>query len=459
MAGDPKQPQPQQQVQRLTLEDLEAKTYRVTNVHVDGVEHTKPSLIEMYIAPLLKATTMGDIIAETQYATHQLQKLGIFKSVEVEFDTSETGGEGFLDVNLKVKEVPRLFARTGTEIGSNEGSMNASLMIRNAMGGAETLQASLSYGVETTTPVYSNTPFNAQTGTSFQIIAGKPVNGDPDKRLEVHLSRSNQNMHLYSSHSKNLTGAAARFKFLNALGGFHELVYDASWREVNDISSTASWSVRQNGGHTLKSSVSHSVTFDERNDVLLPTKGVYFKSSQELAGLGGDVKHVKGDAEGQLNVPLGLGFSLSASLKGGLLYPLGGSSTNIIDRYYLGGPQSIRGFKQHGVGPADGDDRVGGDLFFNGGLSLFTPLPFLVNKPLKGHLFFNGGNLIRADTTQPLESNFRRLLSAGSSSVGLGLAVRFSMLRFEMNWCLPVSVTSTDLVKPGLQFGVGLQFS
>jgi hypothetical protein len=37
---------------------------------------------------------------------------------------------------------------------------------------------------------------------------------------------------------------------------------------------------------------------------------------------------------------------------------------------------------------------VGGDLLLNGGISLFTPLPYLVDKPIKGHLFFNAGNLV-----------------------------------------------------------------
>jgi outer membrane protein assembly factor BamA len=40
------------------------------------------------------------------------------------------------------------------------------------------------------------------------------------------------------------------------------------------------YSVRKNAGHTLKSAVGHSMTFDTRDDPLLPTKGLFFKTTQ-----------------------------------------------------------------------------------------------------------------------------------------------------------------------------------
>jgi outer membrane protein insertion porin family len=38
-------------------------------------------------------------------------------------------------------------------------------------------------------------------------------------------------------------------------------------------------------------------------------------------------------------------------------------------------------------------DSLGGDAFWAAGISLFTPLPYLVDKPLRGHLFINAGGL------------------------------------------------------------------
>jgi outer membrane protein insertion porin family len=106
-----------------TFIDLENKPYSVNAIRVDGIKHTKATLIESYMTPLLKVNTLGDIITQTQYATHQLKRLGIFRDIDVEFDIADNGRPDRIDINLKFDELPRLTARTGTEIGNNEGSM------------------------------------------------------------------------------------------------------------------------------------------------------------------------------------------------------------------------------------------------------------------------------------------------------------------------------------------------
>lgn len=59
-----------------------------------------------------------------------MQSLGAFKNVEVTLDTPNDNGrpmgiEGLseVDVVLNVKERPRIWAKTGTEVGNYEGNM------------------------------------------------------------------------------------------------------------------------------------------------------------------------------------------------------------------------------------------------------------------------------------------------------------------------------------------------
>ena len=49
-------------------------------------------------------------------------------------------------------------------------------------------------------------------------------------------------------------------------------------------------------------------------------------------------------------------------------------------------------------------------------------------------------------------------LTLPSVSCGAGLLVRFSSIRFELNYCVPVVAQSLDQLAQGLQFGVGLEF-
>ncbi|KAJ3192258.1 hypothetical protein HK101_006817 [Irineochytrium annulatum] len=397
------------QHRRLTMVVMNsrAKPYTVNEIRIEGIRHTRSAFVERLIQPVMKSETLGEILDQTQALTGKLRRLGIFKSVGVQLDLAQTGRDEkkkALDIVLELEESPRLYARTSTAIGTNEGDMTASINIRNAFGNGETIETNATYGMETNTPLHQSGPFASQTGTSFKFMFNKPLEADPDKRLEFRAMKLNRNLNLYSSHDENVIEGSAAYK-------------------------------------------------DLRNDLLLPTQGTFFKSYQEFAGLGGDVKHYKAEVEGQLHIPVGNGFSWSFSGRGGLLHPLNGLRSRINDRFFIGGPGSVRGFRHNGLGPKEG----GGDAYFSGGVSLFTPLPYLVDQPLKGHIFANAGNLVPMQPGR-VDNTFRSLFNSFSSSVGMGIAVRFSILRLEINYCLPLTVTTTDAVKPGFNFAVGMAF-
>lgn len=94
-------------------------------MEIQGIKWTNSSLIEKEIQPALKASTFGEIIQELNQACHRLSHLGIFKEMDVVIDTSPEYRDKYneVDVTIIVKEKPRLFLKTGTEIGSDEGSL------------------------------------------------------------------------------------------------------------------------------------------------------------------------------------------------------------------------------------------------------------------------------------------------------------------------------------------------
>jgi outer membrane protein insertion porin family len=50
------------------------------------------------------------------------------------------------------------------------------------------------------------------------------------------------------------------------------------------------------------------------------------------------------------------------------------------------------------------------------------------------------------------------LFTNPSVSCGMGLAARFTSFRLELNMALPLRITTTDGLKPGIQFGIGMHF-
>lgn len=261
------------------------------------------------------------------------------------------------------------------------------------------------------------------------------------------------------------------------------------WRQVTGLSEQASPTVRNDAGDSVKSSITHTWLADRLNNPLLPTRGYLVKTISELAGWGplkGDVAFLKSEMVTSSAIPIPIpgvkgdsGVSLTAGLRGGVLLPLslgfGGSAqpSRINDRFILGGPTDVRGFKIGGLGPHDGSDSVGGDVYAAGSAGLLMPLPRMgKDTPLRLQLFANAGRLLplhdpkgkgrageEKNTLRELSSSVRRLGDAlPSTSVGLGIVYAHPVARFELNFSLPMVVRRGEESRKGLQFGVGIEF-
>lgn len=80
--------------------------------------------------------------------------------------------------------------------------------------------------------------------------------------------------------------------------GTHTFSYEGSWRQlISSLDST--FQIREQSGHSLKSSIKYTNLIDRRDNKILPNEGGYLKTSAELAGLGGDVRFFKADTDYQ----------------------------------------------------------------------------------------------------------------------------------------------------------------
>lgn len=221
---------------------------------------------------------------------------------------------------------------------------------------------------------------------------------------------------------------------------------------------------------------------------MLPSRGYYARTTTELAGWGplrGDVAFLKGELETQsaLSIPIpGIkgdsGVSFTTGFRTGLLYPLAlGSKPNpemsrINDRFQLGGPTDVRGFRLSGLGPHDGPDAVGGDVYAAGSANLFVPLPKVgKDKPLRLQAFVNGGRLLavrNAEKEGPMTSEDVKnsvmdvVTEMGNGlptmSAGVGLVYAHPVARFELNFSLPLVVRKHEEARKGVSFGIGINF-
>ncbi|KAJ3315448.1 hypothetical protein HDV04_002990 [Boothiomyces sp. JEL0838] len=446
--------------------DSQAKSIRINQIKVEGLVHTKHEFIQAITEPLIEANTLGDVIIGTRNVATQLRGLGIFKEVSITLDANPNTEPDCVDVVYTVVERPRIDARTGADFGYNEGSMNMSLLFRNAFGKAETIMATSSYGVDTTTSLQtpkdeSVSSTGMQGASAHQLTFTKPLFTSSDQMLEANLFKNDRNHTALMSYQEAVQGFTASIKNTISANSLYEVAYNAIWRENHSLSPNASLTIRKDAGHSLKSSISHSFSIDTRDDTVFPTVGRYLRIFQELAGFGGNVSFLKNELNSLYVQNFTNFISISGSMRCGVLFPLSFDGSNsgvrVNDRFQLGGPNSLRGFSQSGVGPRESKDSIGGDLYYGVGLSALFPLPVLPSNLFRGHTFVNGGSLVRMDKSNIMEST-TNLFANPSVAAGVGLVARFTNFRLELNYCVPLRATTTDLPKHGFQFGIGMHF-
>ncbi|KAK3401783.1 surface antigen-domain-containing protein [Sordaria brevicollis] len=485
---EPKEHEPYQ-AQNPIFEDHLLAPATVNSIEVHGANNTRRGLLDHLFKPIVEEsvnpdTTLGDVLGRISKATQKLTRFGIFKEdgfgVFIS-DARQKQQEQFqsptdrteLDVSIRVKEQSRLVFSAGTDFGNSEGSAYTNAVLRNIFGGAETLSVNAATGT--------------RTRSAYNAVFSTPLNGNPDLRLALEGLRSSTQKP-WASHDEHLTGGNLRLAWLTDNGDNHTLGYSGVWRQLTGLAASASPTVRADAGDSLKSSITHTFTRDRRDNPMLPQAGYLLRTVSELAGWGplkGDVSFLKSEVEVSTAQALPLpGVSVGAGFRAGLLcplptgYSLTGASvapSRINDRFQLGGPTDVRGFSLGGIGPHDGADSVGGDVFAAGSVNMLLPLPKAgPTSPLRLQLFANGGRLVALQGKKAAEGSLSLDSSAVASGMksavaelanglpsiaaGFGLVYAHPVARFELNFSLPLVVRRGEEARKGLQVGVGINF-
>ena len=164
--------------------------------------------------------------------------------------------------------------------------------------------------------------------------------------------------------------------------------------EVTDIDSAASTYIKQQEGTSVTSAMSLSLSKNTIDDILNPTKGIHTSITTEFAGgpFAGDNNFMS--LVGFYGQYFPLKFWDSAFfVKGtaGAIRPYSGGTLPIFEKFYVGGLNSIRGFKYGEAGPLDENgEAIGGK---NEAFANFEWIfPISKSAGLKGLLFFDAGN-------------------------------------------------------------------
>lgn len=435
----------------------------VKNVRVNGLKKTRDEYLKKHFGNIFEAGNFDEILHRTDQIRQNLSRLGCFSKVETLIDVArdEIGNSSkkLYDIIIDVEELNSIGGGIHSSFGNNEGSLSSSVYFPNMFGAGEKLSAEYTYGT--------------RNHVDYRLNFSSPIDLNPSKQFNFSVFRS-LNEFSWSKYKETHKGISIdilrpfsyTIKNKYELKGTHLFTYEGIWRHlISDLD--ASFSVREESGHSLKSSLKYTNIIDRRDSGALPTRGGLLKTSVEVAGLGGDVRFSRLSLDYQVTRTFLKYFTTQLSFSNGVMTPLRrGEKISINDRFFLGGPLSLRGFNSRGAGPHTYDCSLGNDAYWLFGAHLYTPLPFFhknksLSSWLKTHSFVNMGNLLSFSHFRSLdEHRIEYLLTNSRLSVGSGIVLAFgNVARLELNYVWPIWKNSRDKASEGIQFGIGVNFN
>ena len=156
--------------------------------------------------------------------------------------------------------------------------------------------------------------------------------------------------------------------------------------------------IRSEKGYRSISKVGFTALRDTRDNLIYPTEGSRLEAGTELAGgpVGGQTKYVNLFVRGAQFFPTFETGEQVLSILGrtGTIMGYGGQSVPFFERYYMGGPDDLRGFGYRKVGPRDSTgESIGGKTMAYGSIEYTVR----VMEPVRIAAFYDIGFLNKGE--------------------------------------------------------------
>jgi outer membrane protein insertion porin family len=201
-------------------------------------------------------------------------------------------------------------------------------------------------------------------------------------------------------------------------------------------------------GNSLLSKAGASLAYDTRGGGLLPTRGQRTELFGQFVGgpLGGDKEFFTVELKTAWYFRgLFPGHILELVGRGGVAKSLESGDVPFYERFYLGGLNSLRGFRYRSVSPREGDitEPIGGDSYWFGTAEYSIP----IIERLRFAFFYDVGNV----AAKPYEFN----LDNFNDNFGFGIRLNLPIGPLRLDYGIPIRHDRFNSSTGRFQFGVG----
>ena len=202
--------------------------------------------------------------------------------------------------------------------------------------------------------------------------------------------------------------------------------------KISDIDPSATSELKKEDGKNNVSSIELGLSFDSRDNVFAPTRGIVLGGNLDIAGgpFGGDKDFYQFRMRASRYFPMLFKSVLELRGRLGLADAFGDSADiPIYERFFTGGAYSVRGYEERMIGPIDAasKDPLGGNSLLVGNIEYTYPLFDF----LRLAAFCDTGNV------------WKKISDIGSAGfktgVGMGLRIKTPIGPIRLDYGLPLN--------------------
>jgi outer membrane protein insertion porin family len=378
--------------------------------------------------------------SKIQLSRRRIDRTGYFSDVNVETQPVPSNPDQ-VDITYTVREKPTGAIMLGVGVSSVEKfAVSTSVQQSNAFGTGKFLSANVNSG--SVNKVYSLSYLDP-----FWTVDGVRQGFDVYKRKTDASSLS------VGPYSTDSVGGGVKFGYPIAENISIDFGANVESVKLQTFTNSPFQYVdftNQFGNNYTYASLSAGWAFDTRNSVIQPTKGSMARVAGEFSA--GGLQFYKLSYQQQYFYPIGRDYTVF--LHGDLGYAggLSGKPLPFFKAYFVGGPDSVRGYRAFSLGPHDAfSNALGGDRKVSGSAEFLFPVPGATREQsLRMSAFIDGGQVFGAG--QKMDFGELRY----STGIGLQWLSPFGPLR--LSFAQPLNAKKDIDHVQRLQFTFGTAF-
>ena len=328
----------------------------------------------------------------------RLARLPFIEEAEVE-TAPVPGTDDLVDVNFSLKERPPGSVQVGVGFSASQGFLvTGSLTHSNFLGTGNRVSFSVdnnsisrSLNLSWTDPYFTEDGISQTVSTFFRKSEGV--------------------IRFSSGFSSNVIGAnltyglpLSEFSALRIGAGVQETAIETF---ANNTADEVLQFVVANGSRYTIYQLRTGISRDTRNRTIFASRGSLHQYNLDIAVPGSDIEYFSSVYTGQQYVPIYKKFF--AEVNASVAFADGYGQTNEIppfERFFAGGPRTVRGFREGTLGPRDSfTNPFGGKLRTSAQVEFVIPLPFEADsRSTRFAAFFDIGNAFREPSDFEYES-------------------------------------------------------